>query len=89
MPIAFQFKTLEPNGLVMYNAGKDNDFLAVELIEGHIHYTFNMGYGPVTLKDNAENSLADNKYHSVWIRRPTRYEQVSYHQTRKPVASGL
>ena len=41
-----------------------------------MHYTFNMGYGHVTLKDNSAASLADNKYHSVWIRRPSRYEQV-------------
>ena len=34
-------------------------------------------YGPVTLKDNAVTSLADNKYHSVWIRRPDRFEQVT------------
>ena len=34
-------------------------------------------YGSVTLKDNSVASLADNKYHSVWIRRPSRSEQVS------------
>jgi len=88
--IYFQFKTVEDNGLIMFNAGKDEDFLAIELIKGHIHYTFNMGYGPVTLKDNAINSLSDNKYHSVWIRRPTRYQTVividNYH---KVSAAGL
>jgi len=82
--IYFQIKTTEEDGLIMYNGGKDDDFIAVELIKGHIHYTFNMGYGPVTLKDNSVNSLADNKYHSVWIRRPTRYEQMiivdNYHK---------
>lgn len=52
------------------------DFVAVELIRGHVHYTFNMGYGHVTLKDNSAATLADNKYHSVWIRRPSRYQQV-------------
>ena len=41
--IYFQFKTVEDNGLIMFNAGKDEDFLAIELIKGHIHYTFNMG----------------------------------------------
>jgi len=82
--IYFQIKTSEEDGLIMYNGGKEDDFIAVELIKGHIHYTFNMGYGAVTLKDNSKSSLADNKYHSVWIRRPTRYEQMiivdNYHK---------
>jgi len=82
--IYFQFKTSEPDGLILYNGGKDNDFIAIELIQGHLHYTYNMGYGPVTLKDNSATSLADNKYHTVWIRRPSRKVQViivdNYHK---------
>ena len=34
--IRFQFRTFEPNGLLMYNAGKASDFIAVELVEGRI-----------------------------------------------------
>ena len=30
----------------------------------------------MTLKDNSASSLADNKYHSIWIKRPSRNEQV-------------
>ena len=41
--IYFQIKTSEEDGLIMYNGGKEDDFIAVELIKGHIHYTFNMG----------------------------------------------
>lgn len=74
--VYFQFKTLETDGLVLYNGGKEDDFLAIELVSGHIQYTFNMGYGPVTLRDNLDSSLADNKFHSVWIRRQNRYKQV-------------
>jgi len=82
--IYFQLKTTEEDGLILYNGGKGDDFISVELIRGHIHYSFNMGYGPVTLKDNSITSLADNKYHSIWIRRPSRYEQMiivdNYHK---------
>ena len=35
-------------------------------------------YGPTTLKDNSVTSLADNKYHSIWIKRPSREEQVKW-----------
>ncbi len=41
--VYFQFKTLETEGLILYNAGKEDDFLAIELVAGHIQYTFNMG----------------------------------------------
>ena len=41
--IFFKFKTSEENGLLMYNAGKNNDFLGLELVNGHVHYIFNMG----------------------------------------------
>jgi leucine-rich repeat transmembrane neuronal protein 1/2 len=41
--VYFQFKTLETEGLILYNAGKEDDFLAIELVTGHIQYTFNMG----------------------------------------------
>ena len=39
----FQIKTSDEDGLILYNAGKGDDFIAVELIKGHIHYSFNMG----------------------------------------------
>ena len=29
--IYFQFKTLEPRGIILYNAGKGQDFIAIEL----------------------------------------------------------
>ena len=40
----FQLKTSDEDGLILYNGGKGDDFIAVELIKGHIHYTFNMGW---------------------------------------------
>ena len=33
----------QPDGLILYNEGKDNDFIAIELKQGHLHYTYNMG----------------------------------------------
>lgn len=68
--IDFRFKTLEPNGLLFYNGGKRNDFIAVELVNGHIHYVFDMGDGPITIRDKARVHMNDNRWHSVSIRRP-------------------
>ena len=74
--IRFHFRTFEPNGLLMYNAGKASDFIAVELVEGRIQYTLNLGYGPINIKNNAAESLADNKWHWVVIGRPSRYRHT-------------
>ena len=42
--IYFQLKTTDEDGLILYNGGKGDDFIAVELIKGHIHYHLNMGW---------------------------------------------
>lgn len=49
--IDFMFKTREANGLIMFNGGKKEDFVAVELVDGHINYIVNVGDGTVTLRD--------------------------------------
>lgn len=68
--IDFRFKTLEPNGILFFNGGKKNDFVCVELVNGHIHYIFDMGDGPVTIRDKSKVHLNDNRWHTVSIRRP-------------------
>ncbi|XP_055677367.1 neurexin-1 isoform X2 [Lutzomyia longipalpis] len=68
--IDFRFKTLEPNGLLFYNGGRRSDFIALELVNGHIHYVFNMGDGAVTIRDKSRMHMNDNRWHSVSVRRP-------------------
>ncbi|XP_071453531.1 neurexin 1-like, partial [Hetaerina americana] len=69
--VYFQMKTTQRSGLILYNPGRDGDFLAVELVEGHIHYVFNLGDGPVRVRDSARLPLNDGKWHSVTIGRPS------------------
>ncbi|XP_060517704.1 neurexin 1 isoform X3 [Cylas formicarius] len=69
--IDFMFKTREANGLIMFNGGKKEDFLAVEMLDGHINYIVNVGDGTVTLRDTVRNHLNDNRWHTVGIRRPS------------------
>lgn len=40
-------------------------------MSGHLHYIFNLGDGPVRVRDNARASLNDNKWHAVTIGRPS------------------
>jgi neurexin len=65
-----QFKTREANGLIMYNAGRERDFIAVELVNGHVHYVFDLGDGPVRIRDSTKSRLNDGKWHAVSIARP-------------------
>ncbi|XP_045116786.1 neurexin-1-like isoform X2 [Portunus trituberculatus] len=69
--IYFQFKTLQPSGLLMYNGGKGHDFLALELINGHVHLIFSLGDRPVRVRDNNKMALNDNKWHVVTVSRPS------------------
>ncbi|KAK9952854.1 hypothetical protein ABG768_016886 [Culter alburnus] len=44
------FKTLSPNGLLLYLASNGTrDFLSIELVEGKVHLTFELGSGVLTL----------------------------------------
>ncbi|XP_076166768.1 neurexin 1 isoform X2 [Ptiloglossa arizonensis] len=68
--IYFQFKTREANGLILFNAGRERDFIAVELVKGHVHYVFDLGDGPVRVKDTSKSNLNDGNWHTVSIGRP-------------------
>ncbi|GFR04895.1 neurexin-3 [Trichonephila clavata] len=67
MNLYFQFKTLEPNGLILFNGGKGQDFIAIELVDGHLHYIFNLGDGPRKVRSNTRTTLNDNQWHAVTI----------------------
>ncbi|KAJ8924521.1 hypothetical protein NQ315_007319 [Exocentrus adspersus] len=69
--IDFMFRTREANGLILFNGGKKEDFVAVELVDGHVNYVVNVGDGTVTLRDTVRNHLNDNRWHTVGIRRPS------------------
>jgi leucine-rich repeat transmembrane neuronal protein 1/2 len=43
--VSFQIKTTESDGLLLYNAGKGQDFFAMELTAGFLYYVYNMGGG--------------------------------------------
>ncbi|XP_023203916.1 neurexin-3b isoform X13 [Xiphophorus maculatus] len=69
MHLFFQFKTTSPDGFILFNSGDGNDFIAVELVKGFIHYVFDLGNGPSLLKGNSDNPLNDNQWHNVVITR--------------------
>ncbi|XP_063295672.1 neurexin 3 isoform X8 [Pelobates fuscus] len=69
MHLFFQFKTISPDGFILFNSGDGNDFIAVELVKGYIHYVFDLGNGPNVIKGNSDKQLNDNQWHHVVITR--------------------
>lgn len=70
--VQFHFKTKEENGLILYNSGQNSDYIAVELVNGQIHYIFSLGKESNVIKSRSKDKLNDNKWHLVTIWRPTK-----------------
>ena len=72
---------LQPDGLILYNGGKDNDFIAIELIQGHLHYTYNMGWfsfsGGFFLSSCQEHKIVNN----YWPFSKPPFLSITYHQS--------
>uniref|UniRef100_Q07310-7 Isoform 7 of Neurexin-3 n=1 Tax=Rattus norvegicus TaxID=10116 RepID=Q07310-7 len=69
MHLFFQFKTTSADGFILFNSGDGNNFIAVELVKGYIHYVFDLGNGPNVIKGNSDRPLNDNQWHNVVITR--------------------
>ena len=68
--IYFKFKTTEENGLLFFNGGQGNDFIALELQSGYLHFIYNMGDGAERLVVNTIDPLNDDKWHDMTVQRP-------------------
>ncbi|KAL3316504.1 Neurexin-3-beta [Cichlidogyrus casuarinus] len=74
--LQLSFKTAQPNGLLFVNTNKRNgDFIVLEILDGQVRLTFNMGEGPQT-HDMKTPSVSDNRWHSVQIHRPNAQQNV-------------
>lgn len=48
-----------------------HDFLALELVNGHVHLVFSLGERPFRVRDSNKMALNDNKWHVVTVSRPS------------------
>ena len=69
LSLRLAFRTAEATGLLLYNAGRRSDFLAVELAEGHVHLVASLGGRTVELKDNYPAAVNDNQWHVLVVAR--------------------
>uniref|UniRef100_A0A8C7M915 Laminin, alpha 1 n=1 Tax=Oncorhynchus kisutch TaxID=8019 RepID=A0A8C7M915_ONCKI len=73
--IVLLFKTLSPNGLLLYLASNaTRDFLSIELVEGQVHLTFELGSGPLTLSSN--KAYNTGSWYKITLQRNKPYISV-------------
>ncbi len=69
LSLRLAFRTRESTGLLLYNAGRRSDFLALELADGHLHLVASIGGRIVELKDNYPEGVNDNQWHVLVVAR--------------------
>ncbi|XP_072535808.1 neurexin 3b isoform X3 [Salminus brasiliensis] len=94
--ISFDFRTSEPNGLILYTQGKPQDkrdahsqksnrvdFFAVELLDGSLYLLLDMGSGTIKVK-GTQIKVNDGAWHHVDIQRDGRSGIISVNSRRTP-----
>ena len=63
------FSTLKQNALLLYNpSSTTNDFIALEIIEGRIRFSFNLG-DPQSTRITVPRKVADGKWYNIKVHR--------------------
>ena len=67
--ISLEFATVQSDSLLLYNPGgsSSREFFALEIVDGTIHLSYDLGSGPVRL--HTHKQVADGHFHSVAARR--------------------
>ncbi|KAJ8277568.1 hypothetical protein GJAV_G00076760 [Gymnothorax javanicus] len=74
--IVMLFKTFSPNGLLLYLASNGTrDFLSIELVEGKVRLTFELGSGPLTL--TTTKAYNTGNWHKIALQRNKRKGYLS------------
>ncbi|NP_001240692.1 neurexin [Aplysia californica] len=87
--LAFQFRTVEPGGLMMYsNGGRDSkDFFALELLDGHLYLVLDMGSGILKIQAS-KLPVSDGRPHDVYFEFKGYRGDISVDGQKVPFASG-
>uniref|UniRef100_A0A158P685 Neurexin-1a n=1 Tax=Angiostrongylus cantonensis TaxID=6313 RepID=A0A158P685_ANGCA len=70
--LSFHFRTYQRDGLILFHGnmgGEMTDYVAFELIDGHLHMVINLGSGAVRLQTTAHRVTDDANWHSVHLER--------------------
>lgn len=79
--ISLEFATVKQNSLLLYNPGElsTSEFLALEIVDGRLCLSFNLGSGVTRLE--TMKPVADGSFHNVTLRRIGNVGHLSAHQT--------
>lgn len=82
--ISFDFRTTEPNGLILFSHGKPRhqkdakhpqmvkvDFFAIEMLDGHLYLLLDMGSGTIKIKA-LQKKVNDGEWYHVDFQRDGR-----------------
>lgn len=77
--ISLEFATVKQNSLLLYNPGEPStsEFLALEIVYGHLCLSFDLGSGVTRLETT--KPVADGSFHNVTIRRIGNVGHLSAH----------
>lgn len=64
--ITFKFRTSQPDGVILFNKGRQGKFIAVELVGGYLVFAYNNGYRTSTNRINKK--IDDNEWHTFEVR---------------------
>ncbi|KAF7648827.1 hypothetical protein LDENG_00151130, partial [Lucifuga dentata] len=66
--ISLELATVQRNSLLLYNPGGSNrEFFALEILDGAVQLSYDLGSGPVMLRTN--KPVTDGNFHSITVRR--------------------
>eukprot|EP00066_Takifugu_rubripes_P017726 XP_011606992.1 PREDICTED: protocadherin Fat 4-like [Takifugu rubripes] len=87
--VSLEFATLQKNSLLLYNPGgpSSREFLALEILDGAVHLSYDLGSGPERLQTNIQ--VSDGDFHTVTIRRIGYVNDGKLMYMTKSAASGL
>src|SRR5688572_22116014 len=60
----------------MYTGSQSKHFVAVELVDGLVHYSYDVGRGPRVMRVSQPGPVHDNRWHTVEVLQPSPYEHI-------------
>ncbi|XP_072364209.1 neurexin 1a isoform X18 [Scyliorhinus torazame] len=94
--ISFDFRTTEPNGLILFSHGKPRhqkdaknprivkvDFFAIEMLDGHLYLLLDMGSGAIKTKAT-QKKVNDGDWYHVDFQRDGRSGTITINSKRSP-----
>ncbi|XP_040207554.1 neurexin-1 isoform X18 [Rana temporaria] len=94
--ISFDFRTTEPNGLILFSHGKPRhqkdaknpqmvkvDFFAIEMLDGHLFLLLDMGSGTIKIRA-LPKKVNDGEWYHVDFQRDGRTGTISVNTMRNP-----